>query len=398
MPLDGGPDRPRAGPAREASVLNWVEIDAAAIRHNLALFRRRVGSDVQLGAVVKANAYGHGMLEVARIAVDAGADWLCVNNLDEGARLREAGFDLPIHVMGYVPRDGLPEVVARDLRIVAYNEETLDGLASVARARDRTVPVHLKVETGTNRQGVPENEVPRFLERIRKLEPHVVLEGLTTHYANIEDTTDHGYAEQQIAAFGRVVDLVERAIGRRVRFRHTACSAAALLFDRTHGDLVRIGISMYGLWSSRETLVSHRERRAREVDLHPAMTWKTRIAQVKWVPEDSFIGYGCTYRTTRPTRIAVLPTGYHEGYDRRLSGVGHVLVRGRRAPVRGRVCMNMTMVDVTDVPVAGVEDEVVLLGSQGDETVSADQIAAWCGTIHYEIVSRIHPGLPRWVI
>jgi len=379
-------------------VLNWVEVDAEAIRHNLSVFRRRAGAGVRLAAVVKSNAYGHGMREVARIAVDAGADWLCVNNLDEGVTLREAGFEVPIHVMGYVPLHGLAEAVARDLRVVVYNPETLDGLARAARATGAVARVHVKVETGTHRQGVTETDLPGFLDRLRACAPHVALDGVTTHYANIEDTTDHRYAERQIAAFARAVDTIERAIGGAVPMRHSACSAAALLFNRTHGDLVRMGISLYGLWSSRETLVSYRERRDEPVDLRPALTWKTRVAQVKWIPEDSWVGYGCTYRTTRPTRVAVLPVGYHEGYDRRMSGIAHVLVRGRRAPVRGRVCMNMCMIDVTDIPDVALEDEVVLLGTQGDERVSADQVAAWCGTIHYEVVSRIHPALPRIVV
>lgn len=379
-------------------MLNWIEVDADALRHNLALFRRRVGPDVRLAAVVKSNAYGHGMLEVARVAVDAGADWLCVNNLDEGLRLREAGFDVPVHVMGYVPLDGLADAVARDLRLAVYNVETLDALAGHAREAGRPVPVHVKVETGTHRQGVTSEDLPAFVERLRDHAPSLALEGVTTHYANIEDTTDHGFAETQIAAYASAVGTIESIVGAPVPMRHTACSAAALLFDRTHGNLARLGISLYGLWSSRETLVSYRERRREPVDLHPALTWKTRVAQVKWIPEGGYVGYGCTWRATRRTRIAVLPVGYHEGYDRRLSGVAHVLVVGRRAPVRGRVCMNMCMIDVTDVPDVGIEDEVVLLGSQGEERISADQLAAWCGTIHYEIVSRIHPSLPRTVV
>jgi alanine racemase len=219
---------------------------------------------------------------------------------------------------------------------------------------------------------------------------------VTTHFANIEDTTDHGFAESQIATFARLSDAVASA-GGPPPIRHAACSAAALLFNRTHLDLARIGISLYGLWPSKETYVSCLERGKPSLELRPALSWKTRIAQVKTVPEGGYIGYGCTYRATRPTRIAVLPVGYYEGYDRGLSGIGHVLVRGRRAPIRGRVCMNMCMVDVSDIPGASIEDEVVLLGRQGDERIAAEQIAGWCGTIAYEIVSRIHPSLPRIV-
>jgi alanine racemase len=179
---------------------------------------------------------------------------------------------------------------------------------------------------------------------------------------------------------------------------HSACSAAALLFTRTHLDLARIGIALYGLWPSKETYVSCLELGKPTLDLRPVMTWKTRVAQLRDVGEGKYIGYGCTYRTTRDSRIALLPVGYYEGYDRGLTGMAHVLIRGRRAPIRGRVCMNMIMADITDIPGVGLQDEAVLLGRQGDEKVTAEQLAEWCSTISYEIVSRINPTLPRVVI
>ena len=377
-------------------MLNWVETDARAIHANLWQFRRRLGDAARLGAVVKANAYGHGMLEVAPIAVAAGADWLCVNAVEEALRLREAGHGVPILVMGHIPFDALGAVVDYDLRPVVYDRETLERLERLADAAGRTVPIHLKVETGTHRQGVMQPELRAFAERIRAAR-RLRLEGVTTHFANIEDSTDHGYAERQITTFARVVEEL-RADGVQPELLHAACSAATLLFTRTHLDLARIGISMYGIWPSKETYVSCLERGQPTLDLAPALAWKTRVAQLKKVPEGNYIGYGCTYRTTRDSRIAVLPVGYHEGYARALSGVAHVLIGGRRAPVRGRVCMNMCMVDVTDVPGVAQEDEVVLLGRQRDERLPVEQLAEWCGTIPYEIVSRIHPGLPRVVI
>ena len=376
-------------------MLNWVELDAAAVRANLSEFRRRVAGPTRLAAVVKSNAYGHGMLEVAAIALAGGAEWLCVNSLDEGRRLRERWPATPILIMGYVPLDALDDVVTLDLRPVVYNRATVDRLAERAAALGRTVRVHLKLETGTNRQGILESELAEFVARIRTLSA-LVLEGVYTHFANIEDTTDHGFAESQIATFHRMERIV--AASGEPPMKHAACPAAALLFTRTHLDLVRIGISLYGLWPSKETYVSCLERGKPTLDLRPVLTWKTRIAQVKPVPEGEYIGYGCAYRATRASRIAILPVGYHEGYDRGLSGVAHVLVRGRRAPLRGRVCMNMCMAGVTDIPGAGLEDEVVLLGTQGEERIAAEQLASWCGTISYEIVARIHPSLPRIVV
>ncbi len=378
-------------------MLNWVEVDAAALRRNVAALKGRLSPGALFGAVVKSNAYGHGMVETARLAAGAGADWLLVNSLEEGLALRAAGLAGPVLLLGAFEPSRADEVVEAGLRPAVYLPGPLQALERAAGKAGRTAPVHLKLETGTNRQGVAEADLPDLVRRVRA-SAHLALEGVYTHYANIEDTTDHSFARAQRAAFTRLGDAVERELGARVPVRHSACSAATILFPETHGGLVRVGISLYGVWPSRETYVSCLSGGVPALELSPALTWKTRIAQVKALPEGAFVGYGCTYRTTRPTRLAVLPVGYHEGYDRGLSGVAHVLVRGRRAPVRGRVCMNMTMVDVTDVPGAEAFDEVVLLGSQGDERVGAEQLAAWCGTIPYEVLARIHPSLPRVVV
>jgi alanine racemase len=377
-------------------MLNWVEVDGGALRRNLGQFHERLGEAVLLAPVVKSNAYGHGLLEIAGIARESGVDWFCVNSLGEAVRLREAGHTAKILVMGYVPLDDLETVVEHRLRPVIVNMESLERLERVAGERGRQLPVHLKLETGTHRQGIPESEIIDFANRLQQ-SPTLMLEGLATHFANIEDTTRHGYAEQQFETFTRAVDTL-RAAGCEIPIRHSACSAAALLFTRTHLDLARIGIALYGLWPSKETYLSCMELGKPALDLRPVMTWKTRVAQVREVAEGKYIGYGCAYRTTRQSRIALLPVGYYEGYDRGLSGMAHVLIRGRRAPIRGRVCMNMCMADITDIPEVALQDEVVLLGRQGDENLSAEQLAEWCGTISYEIVSRINPDLPRVVI
>jgi alanine racemase len=374
-------------------LLNWVEVDGGALRWNLRQFRKRLGDSVHLAPVVKANAYGHGLLETAGLARTDGVEWFCVNSLEEAVQLRQAGHDAKILVMGHISLEDLEAVVEHELRPVVVNMESLERLERIAGERGCSIPLHLKLETGTNRQGILESEIEAFAARAGGSSA-LKIEGLTTHFANIEDTTDHGYAEQQYAVFTRVAEKL-RTAGLEIPLRHTACSAAALLFTRTHLDLARIGIAFYGLWPSKETYVSCLELGKPALDLRPVMTWKSRVAQVKTVGEGQFIGYGCTYRTTRESRIALLPVGYSEGYDRGLSGMAHVLIRGRRAPIRGRICMNMCMADVTDIPGVTLEDEVVLLGRQGDELLSAEQLADWCGTISYEIVSRINPFLPR---
>jgi len=386
-------------PARDTGSLDtWVELSASAHRSNLHLFRELVGPGVELSAVVKANAYGHGWREIVDLSVAAGADSFCVHSLDEALDLRGAGFEQDVLIMGHVPLARLEEAVRGGFRLVLFNLQTLERLGEITARLETRVRVHLKLETGTYRQGIDEAQLPGFLEALGR-HPRVHLEGAYTHFANIEDTTSHEYAFEQRRRFGRMASEI-RAAGHKPLLRHAACSAATLLFEETHLDMVRLGVSQYGLWPSKETLLSYTLEHGREgaPRLEPVLSWKTRVSQVKWVPAGGFIGYGCTYQATRDTRLAILPIGYSDGYDRLLSNRSHVLVRGRRAPVRGRVCMNLTMVDVTDVTGVELEDEVVLIGRQGEQRVTADQLAEWTGTISYEVVARIRAGIPRIVV
>lgn len=373
----------------------WVEISRSAYLHNLRFFRRLLGDGVELSAVVKANAYGHDWRLIAPLALEGGADSFCVHSLEEAVALRQVGIDRDVLIMGHVPLARIAEALRHDFRWVLYNRESAEELGRGAREQGRQVRVHLKLETGTYRQGVDESEIPWFLDFLGR-HPEVKLDGVYTHFANIEDTTDHTYAEYQLRRFDELVERI-RGAGFKEIVRHTACSAASLVVRQTHFEMVRLGISQYGLWPSKETFLSYKLQHQESSDdtLRPALTWKTRISQVKRVPSGSSIGYGCTYQTTRETRMAVLPIGYSDGYDRRLSNQAHVLVRGCRAPVRGRVCMNLTMIDVTDVPGVELEDEVVVLGRQGDQEVTAEDLAGLVGTIPYEIVARIRGELPR---
>ena len=370
----------------------WIELDARAPGHNLAELRRGAGAGVLSCAVVKANAYGHGLAEVARLVPSA--DWLGVNSLEEGLALRALGERRPLIALGHVPVGRLRDAVDADLGLTVFNRETIEALARL-EGLPRPARLHVKVETGTGRQGVLAADLEGFV-RLLRATPNAVFEGLSTHFANIEDTTDHAYADAQLARFAQALATVER-LGGRPPIVHTACTAAAILFPKTHFTMVRTGIGLYGLWPSRETRISARERGGPVPDLRPVLSWKTRLVQVKELPEASYVGYGCSYRTTRRTRVGVLPVGYSDGYDRAFGNRAHVLVRGRRAPVIGRICMNLCMADVTDVPEARLDDEVVLLGTDGDEAISAETLAEWAGTISYEVVSRISPLLPRIV-
>lgn len=378
------------------NLLNWVEIDRKALGDNIRRFQAHVGAGVKLAAVVKSNAYGHGLVPVSREAIRAGADWLAVNSLEEALDIRQAGIVAPVICLGHVPLARLRQAVEADIRLTVCNRETVDSLGRITAQSGLEARLHVKVETGTNRQGVRVEEIVDFAGRIGQ-HARLRLEGLSTHFANIEDVTEHHFAEQQLRRFVEACTLLEDQ-GAQIEVKHTACTAAAILFPKTLFNMIRVGIGLYGLWPSKETRISALQAGIPLNRLEPVLTWKTRIGQVKMVKSGETIGYGCTDVATQDTRLAVLPVGYYDGYDRRLSSIGYVLIRGRRAPLRGRVCMNMIMVDVTNIPEAALEDEAVLLGGQLNDSVSAEVLAARIGTINYEVVARINPLLPRIVV
>jgi alanine racemase len=374
--------------------LNWIELSRSALRHNVRSLTK-LARGRTLAVAVKANAYGHGLPEIVRMLVDLPeVDYVSVHSLEEAAACRESGWDRRIMLLGPVARQCLEAVLEYDLEPVIFDRQTLSGLGKIADRHSRQIRTHLKLETGTNRQGITEKELPAYA-LIYKRHPSLRRPyGASTHFANIEDTTNHEYAQYQLANFNRMVKTMGR-LGIRPTVRHTTCSAALILFEKTRFQLVRAGISAYGYWPSKETYLSYRLLGGQDNLFQPVLTWKTRVTQIKQLAADTFVGYGCTYRTTSLSRLAVLPVGYYDGYDRRLSNRGHVLVNGKRAPVRGRICMNLVMVDITDIKGVRLGDEVTLLGRNGYEIVSAEQLAQWAQTINYEILARLSAAIPR---
>jgi alanine racemase len=235
---------------------------------------------------------------------------------------------------------------------------------------------------------VNEKELPKFIDVYKKYSSLGKPFGAYTHFANIEDTTNHEYAEHQLKLFKKHIKFLA-SNKMKPKLCHTASSAATILFDKTHFDMVRPGISAYGYWPSKETYLSYRLEGGSNELFEPVLSWKTRVVQLKDLPADSFVGYGCTYRTTSKTKLAILPVGYFDGYDRALSNQSYVLINGKRAPIRGRVCMNLMMADVSDINGVKVGDEVTLIGKSGKELISADLLAGWANSINYEILSRL---------
>ena len=387
-----------ASNAINAPPLIWAEIDLSAIAHNVAELRRITHPAARLMAVVKADGYGHGAVEVARTALANGAEWLGVARLPEAILLREAGLGAPILLFGYTPPQAAGRLVEYDLRQSVYCLAAAKAYSAAAAAQGKRIRVHLKVDTGMGRLGlVPAalsgkassdavgEEFIREAAAIARL-PGLEPEGIFTHFA-ASDSADTSYARRQFALFLEVLDAL-RAAGLEFALRHAANSAAVIALPASHLDLVRPGIALYGLKPSDEVDLA-------AVSLKPAMALKTRIIHLKPVPAGTCISYGMTYRTPSPTVIATVPAGYADGFRRLFSSRGEMLVGGRRVPVVGRVCMDLTMLDVGSVPGVRVEDEVVVFGRQGGASISADDLARALGTINYEIVCDLTARVPR---
>ncbi|MHB0967339.1 MAG: alanine racemase [Bellilinea sp.] len=364
--------------------VTWAEIDLEAIRKNVRSFVRHVGSTVQVMAVVKANAYGHGAVPVARAALEAGATRLAVHRLTEGIELRQAGIEAPVLVMGYTPPAGASAFVEWNLTASTITPEFVQALSTQAAAQGKTIPVHIKVDTGMSRYGLLPAEVVPFLQAARTL-PGIHVEGLFTHFATA-DASDQTWVRQQIAEFDQVIAAIRNA-RMDIPIIHAANSATTMKLPEAHYNAVRPGIAMYGMKPSSEW--------EPVFELHPALTLKSTVSRVRELPAGAGVSYGRTFVTNRPTTAALVPVGYGDGYHRILSNKGVVLVRGQRAPIIGRVCMDQFVIDVTGIPGVQQNNEVVLVGRQGEEQVSAEEVGRLAGSINYEVTTGLLPRVIR---
>ncbi len=357
--------------------LNRVEIDLNAIAKNYRAIKNIVDTRVAVMAMVKSDAYGHGLVPVAQTLSAAGATVFGVAEVEEGIALRKAGLEGEIIVLlGAAPADH-QAVIRNRLSPVVYDLQNLQHLASLAEENGEKVGVHLKLDIGMGRLGVmPEDAVSSVQSAVEM--KGVRLAGIFSHFP-MADGEDASVTLQQQQKFQKLLEQVQSYLPKGIVL-HTANSAALMRFSETHLDMVRPGITVYGYYPP------GLENFADMLTLEPAMSFKTNVIQIKDVPEGYGLSYGHRYVTKQPTRVAVLPVGYDDGYLRRLTGKAEVLVRGQRAKILGMICMNACMADITDIPDVKVDDEVVLMGRQGDAMISADEIAAWSDTISYEIV------------
>jgi len=360
--------------------LSWVEINLGALSHNVKRLREHLRPETQLMAVVKKNAYGHGAVPVAKAVVAAGADWLGVYSLEEGLELRDAGVMVPILILGYIPHAQAATVVERELTATVTEPELPIALDRVAQNLNKTAAVHVKVDTGLNRFGASIEDATHLLHFISGL-ARVKLGGLYTHFASA-DEPDRKTTETQLQRFLKVAANLPKP-----GLLHAANSAATLRFPETHLNLVRVGIAMYGVYPSPEAKTA--------VALRPVLSLKSRVVRLHWMRPGEGVGYGLTWTANKEALMALVPFGYGNGLPRLLSNRGQVLVHGQRVPIRGRISMDQTVVDVTGVPGVKVGDEVVLLGCQGSDEINADEIANWANTISYEVLVGIGSGLYR---
>lgn len=365
----------------------WIEISLAAIKRNVAAFQRIIPGQAQIMGIIKADGYGHGAVKVAGALRQAGVKRFGVALLQEGVELRENGFDEPILVLGYTSEEDFPLALSYGLTLTIYDFSQAVQLDKYARKAKKSAKIHIKMDTGMGRVGFRPGK--RVVQEIGKFAilPNLILEGIFSHLA-WADNPQSDFAEVQFARFQEfLADLRETGID--IGTKHIANSAATINFPSMHLDMVRIGISLYGLYPDAQMAVNPK------IELHPAMQVKSKLVNIKEVPKGTPLSYGCTFTTGRKSVIGTVPMGYADGIPRILSNRGEVLVGGKRCPIAGRICMDQFMVDLTDLSRAAVGDEAVFLGSQGGETITADEIAATAETISYEIVTGMSGRLPR---
>ncbi|NLM25493.1 MAG: alanine racemase [Firmicutes bacterium] len=358
----------------------WAEIDLNNVAHNVRQLKAAIGADCQLLAVVKANAYGHGDIEVATTALANGASWLAVTMPEEGLRLRRAGIAAPILVLGGLISSQLETCVAKDLVITVSQWDIAQALSNIAVRLRKNARVHIKIDTGMGRTGLPPEQGLKFIQQVRNL-PGIEVQGIFTHFATA-DEPEGEYVKLQWQKFSWLLLELKKA-GIHIPIKHCANTAATMLLPETHLDLVRVGLGLYGLYPSHH----------RPLELKPALSLHSKVVEVKRVPAGTGVSYGYNYVTWRETTIATLPIGYADGMSRLLSNKAQVLINSKRFPVVGKITMDYCMVDVGDCAVQ-VGDRVTLIGSQGDQSITVDQWADWLNTISYEITcmltDRVH--------
>ena len=364
----------------------WAEVDLDALAHNMREIRRLARKDALVTAVIKADGYGHGAKKIAQTLLDNGADRFAIAVLDEGIELRNAGFEVPILILGFTDKERAEEIVSFNLEQAVYSWELAEAISKAAVKQNKTAKIHIKVDTGMGRIGLKtDRDSVQLIKKISQL-PNIVIEGIFTHFA-VADALDKAYTEEQYAKFTWICGELERE-NVRINVKHCGNSAAIIDLPEMHLNMVRAGIILYGLKPSDEVMLD-------KIELKQVMSLKVRISHVKEIEAGQSVSYGRKFIAEKKSKIASLPIGYADGYTRMLSGKAEALVKGRRVPVVGRICMDQCMVDVTGIGDVKVGDEAVLFGKQGEGFIHIDELAEKLDTINYEIVCMISRRVPR---
>lgn len=363
----------------------YAEIDIRALVHNLNEAKRLAGPKSQILAVVKADAYGHGAVTISEALVRNGIQYLGTALVEEAIELRDAGIKIPIIVLGGIFEEQIPKIAEYGLTPVVYQESFLKAIANEAGKRNKKINIHIKIDTGMGRIGVLPEDAVDFVKDAAS-QKNIKVEGIMTHFADA-DLADKAYAEKQMAKFTSIAKRLDKE-GIKIPYQHISNSAALIGFENNKFNMARPGIMLYGY-------TPFSKGKEGGLNLIPVMSLKTKILHLKRVPAGTYISYGRTFVAKRDSIIATLPVGYADGYSRALSNKGSVIVKGKKAPIAGRVCMDMTMIDVTDIDGVDVNDEVVLIGKQGKETITADDIAMLANTISYEVLCCVGKRVPR---
>ncbi|MGM0507463.1 MAG: alanine racemase [Bacteroidota bacterium] len=368
-----------------------------ALKQNVNFIRKKIGPDVIFSSVVKADAFGHGIGTFVPMAEKAGVRHFSVASSYEAWVVNEARTkDSSIMIMGILYDDDLDWVIENDVEFFVFDLQRLKKSNEVAKKLDKQAIIHLELETGGNRTGLDESDLDAALQIFKENKEHLRFEGVCMHFAGIENLSNQFRAQMQLDKFNDLYDRITKS-GVKPRLRHTACSAAALAFPETVMDLVRIGTAHYGMWPSPDIYNLHLQQsgKKRDAPLKRVLTWKTDVMHIKQLKKDEFVGYGTSYRASKKMTIAVLPLGYSNGYPRKLSNRGEVLIRGKKAPVVGLINMNVFMVDVSHIKDVNIGDEVVLIGRQNNHVISIRSFSEFTNAINNELVSCLPNAIPR---
>ncbi|MFA5392581.1 MAG: alanine racemase [Candidatus Paceibacterota bacterium] len=369
--------------------LTWVEISKEAINYNIRQFRKLIGKNTLLMPVIKSNAYGHGLLEMAQICNNnLEVNRICVVNLDEAIDLINHKITKPIFILSFYNfnQDKLKLAIQNNVIFSVYELEQAKSLNKITSQLGRDVKIHLEIDTGASRTGILPEQTLLFIKQLKNY-PRLILEGVWSHFASSEENPK--YTNYQLMRFEQVIHTLDKA-KIQIPLKHMACSAGSVLYPQSIFNAIRLGLSLYGLYPAPKT--------QNKIKLQPVLSWYTTIIQVREVPTKTKIGYGGTYTTKRRTKLAIIPIGYWDGYDRSLSNKASVIIHNKKCPVRGRICMNLTMVDVTGIRDVKLGEKVILIGKSKSQKITVEDLAKWQNTINDETITRINPLAERRVI